>query len=132
MDAESARAFARTLPYAVETVSRTERWGDKLVFRVGEQGAGGKMFAQIDFEVDGRAILSWAAGPERFSELTEREGIIPAPYRARIYWVALMDWRALGDAELKSLLKNAHDITFAKLNKKTRALLTRPQRGRSK
>jgi hypothetical protein len=71
MGAGSARAFVRTLPYTVETVSHTERWGDKLVFRGGEQTAGGKMFAQIDFEKDGRAILSFATGPERFRELRD-------------------------------------------------------------
>ncbi|WP_348640830.1 MmcQ/YjbR family DNA-binding protein [Granulicella arctica] len=73
----------------VETVSETTQWGNKLVFRVGDQAVGGKMFSQIDFEEDGRAVLSFATDPERFHELIEREGVIPAPYRARLYWIAL-------------------------------------------
>ena len=81
------------------------------------------MFCQIDFEMDGRAILSLAAGPQRFHELIEREGIIAAPYRARLHWVALEHWNAVGDAELKDLLRNAQDITFGKLPKHTRAAL---------
>jgi hypothetical protein len=60
MDAESVREFVLTLPYAVEAAGDTARWGDKIVFRVGDQAAGGKMFCQIDFEKDGRAILSFA------------------------------------------------------------------------
>jgi predicted DNA-binding protein (MmcQ/YjbR family) len=124
MDAERTRAFLRSLPLVVETATDTTRWGDKLVFRIGEQAAGGTIFSQIDFEEDGRAILSFAAGPEGFRELIEREGVIPAPYRARMHWVALMRWDAIGDSELKELLRDAIAITFAKLPKHTRDLLT--------
>ncbi len=83
MNAETAREFIRSLPHVVETASDTKRWGDKIVFRVGDQAVGGKMFAQFDLEADGRAILSFAADPEGFRELIEFDGVIPAPYRAR-------------------------------------------------
>lgn len=123
MNAESTRAFILTLPDVVETATDTTRWGDKLVFRVGHQAIGGKMFSQIDFEEDGRAILSFAAGPEAFQELIERDGVIPAPFRARLYWVALMRWDALSDSDLKSRLASAREMTFNKLPKKVQALL---------
>ena len=125
MDAEGTRAFVLTLPGVVETATDTTRWGDKLVFRVGDRAIGGKMFSQIDFEDDGRAILSFAAGPEVFQELIERDGVIPAPFRARLYWVALLRWDAVGDSELKSLLSKATDLTFEKLPKKVQALLSK-------
>jgi predicted DNA-binding protein (MmcQ/YjbR family) len=125
MDAEGVRRFIRSLPYAVETASDAARWGDKIVFRAGDQAAGGKMFCQIDFEKDGRAILSFAAGPERFEELIAIEGLIPAPYRARLHWVALMRWDAIGESALKGLLRDAMTLTFAKLPKRTRDSLTR-------
>jgi predicted DNA-binding protein (MmcQ/YjbR family) len=89
MDAERTRAFLLTLADVVETGSQTRRWGDKLVFRVGAQADGGKMFAQFDFAEDGRAVLSFSAGPGRFREILERDGVVPAPYRARIHWIAL-------------------------------------------
>jgi predicted DNA-binding protein (MmcQ/YjbR family) len=114
MDAERTRAFLLTLSHVVETRSDTRRWGDKLVFRVGPQEDGGKMFAQFDFAEDGRAVLSFAAGPERFRELLEKDGVVPAPYRARIYWVALESWDAFRRGELEELLKQAHGLTFAK------------------
>jgi predicted DNA-binding protein (MmcQ/YjbR family) len=126
MDAERARTFMLTLPYVVETDSETRRWGDKLVFRVGAEADGGKMFAQVDFEDDGRAVLSFAAGPEGFRELLERDGVVPAPYRARIYWVALEGWGVLPRAELQELLellRRAHALTYAKLPKRTRDLI---------
>jgi len=125
MDAQSARAFLSSLPHTVETVSQTARWGDKLVFRVGAQTAGGKMFSQIDFLEDGRAILSFATDPECFHELAERDGIIPALYRARLSWIALMRWDAMPDSELKDLLRRANSLTFAKLPKRTRDSLTK-------
>ena len=123
MDAERARAFLRSLPDVVETESQTKRWGNKLVFRIGAQSIGGRMFSQIDFLDDGRAVLSFAANPEHFDELTAREGVIPAPYRARVHWVALARWDALRDAELKHLLREARLLTLAKLPKSGRATM---------
>jgi predicted DNA-binding protein (MmcQ/YjbR family) len=123
MDAERARVFLLTLPHVVETGSETRRWGDKLVFRVGAQSVGGKMFAQFDFAGDGRAVLSFAAGPERFRELMERDGIVPAPYRARIHWVALERWDVFRRGELEELLRRAHALTYERLPKRTRDLL---------
>lgn len=123
MDAERVRVFLSSLPGVVETVSETTRWGNKLVYRVGDRSIGGKMFSQIDFEEDGRAILSFATDPEEFPELVGREGIVPAPYRARLHWVALMRWDALRDLELKDLLRKAREIVFAKLPKRVREQL---------
>jgi predicted DNA-binding protein (MmcQ/YjbR family) len=123
MDAERARAFLLTLAHVVETGSETRRWGDKLVFRVGAQTDGGKMFAQFDFAEDGRGVLSFAAGPDRFHELLERDGVAPAPYRARIHWVALEHWNVFRRGELEELLRRAHALTHAKLSKRTRDLL---------
>ncbi len=83
------------------------------------------MFSQIDFLEDGRAVLSFATDPELFHELVEREGIIPAPYRARLHWIALMRWDVMPDPELKDLLRSASARTLAKLPKRTRDALTR-------
>jgi predicted DNA-binding protein (MmcQ/YjbR family) len=98
MDAEIAREFLLKLPDVVETM----QWGANLVFWVGDKAIGGKMFALLNLDGDGKAVLSFAAGPERYAELVEVEGVIPAPYMARIYWVALEDWNALRVAELRS------------------------------
>jgi predicted DNA-binding protein (MmcQ/YjbR family) len=61
--------------------------------------------------------------PEEFFELNERDGIIPAPYMARNKWVKLEALDALGDRELKSLIKNSYEMVFSKLPKKTQAEL---------
>ena len=68
-------------------------------------------------------VLSFKCTPEDFGELTERPGIIPAPYMARAQWVALENEDALTAAELKPRLKRAYELVFAKLTKKTQAQL---------
>jgi predicted DNA-binding protein (MmcQ/YjbR family) len=122
MDVESIRAYLLTLPHAVETM----QWGANLVFWVGDKAIGGKMFALANLDGDGRAVISYAAGAERYSELLEIEGIIPAPYMARIFWVAVERWDVFRTTEWERELRAAHSITFNKLPPRTRAVLAMP------
>ena len=123
MDAERLRTFALTLPHVVETM----QWGDNLLFWVGDQAIGGKMFALAHLSGEAKAVLSFAAGPERFAELVEMEGVIPAPYMARIHWVAMQNWNAIPQTQLHAELKNAHARTHAKLPPKVKAALELPK-----
>ena len=68
-------------------------------------------------------VMSFAAGPERFGELIERNGVSPAPYLARAHWVALEEWTTIPAAELKELLVHARELICAKLPKRTKDLL---------
>ncbi|MFZ0273053.1 MAG: MmcQ/YjbR family DNA-binding protein [Acidobacteriaceae bacterium] len=122
MDAEGLRAFLLSLPDVAETM----QWGDNLVYWVGDKAIGGKMFALASLEPDHGAVLSFAAGPERFAELVEREGLFPAPYLARAHWVAVERWNTLAAAELKDLLRAARGLIYEKLPAKTKAALAMP------
>ena len=115
MDAETVRSYLLKLDHVEETM----QWGNNLVFWVGDKAVGGKMFALLNLDGDGRAVMSFAAGPERFNELQENEGVIPAPYMARIFWVAMERWDALPKIELFALLSAARDLTYKKLPKRT-------------
>jgi predicted DNA-binding protein (MmcQ/YjbR family) len=119
MDAESLRAFLLSLPDVCETM----QWGDNLVYWVGDKAIGGKMFALASLEPDHGAVLSFAAGPERFGELVEIEGVFPAPYFARAHWVAVERWNTLPAAELKELLRHARALVCEKLPPRTKAVL---------
>ena len=126
MDAERIRAYLLTLPHSVETM----QWGANLVFWVGDKAVGGKMFALINLDGDDgqkrdktSPVISYAAGPQRYSELLEVEGVIPAPYMARIYWVAVERWSVFRTAEWEQELHAAHTHTFNKLPPRTRAVL---------
>ena len=128
MDVERARAFLLTLPHVVETM----QWGDNLVFWVGDKRVGGKMFCLLNLDAGEHGVISYSAGPERFAELVEREDIVPAPYMARIHWVAVRQWGALRNAEWEQELSAAHAITLAKLPKKVLEVLALPERARKK
>jgi predicted DNA-binding protein (MmcQ/YjbR family) len=106
--------------------------GRDLVFWAGDKAIGGKMFALSNLDEDGRGVLSFAAGPERYAELLEIDGIVPAPYLARAHWVCLERWDALSQREFETLLTNAHAIVFAKLPKRTRDVLALPATQRKK
>jgi predicted DNA-binding protein (MmcQ/YjbR family) len=128
MDVERARAFLLGLPHAVETM----QWGDNLVFWVGDKAIGGKMFCLLNLDAGAHGVVSYSAGPERFAELVEQEGIVPAPYMARIHWVAVNRWDVLRNAEWESELRAAHEITLGKLPKGVREVLAMPERARAK
>jgi predicted DNA-binding protein (MmcQ/YjbR family) len=128
MDAENTRAFLLKLPWVEETL----QWGNNLVFWVGDKAIGGKMFALINLEADGHAVMSFAAGPEGAAELLEIDGIIPAPYLARAHWVAMERWSALRASELEARLRAARDIIEARLPKRTRDVLALPTAARRK
>ncbi|MRW90097.1 MmcQ/YjbR family DNA-binding protein [Duganella sp. FT80W] len=108
MNLNKAKAYCRTLPGATEDI----KWESNLVFSVGE-----KMFAVTSADGSERGI-SFKVDDDRFLELTDRPGIIPAPYLARAKWVYIENPKAVSDAEVQQLLKRSHELVFAKLTKK--------------
>ena len=120
MAAEWVRQHCLSFPQATENV----QWGNDLVFKVA-----GKMFAVLCLEPS-QHVLSFKCTPEDFAQLTELQGIVPAPYLARAHWVALEHLNALPAKELKSKLRNSYDLVVEKLPKGTRAALTAAPAGR--
>jgi predicted DNA-binding protein (MmcQ/YjbR family) len=113
MDLDSIRTYCLSLPHATEDI----QWGNDLLFRIS-----GKIFAGIS--LDPPHSLSFKCTPEKFDELIELEGIIPAPYTARNKWVMLERPDALSDREIKSLIENSYQMIVAKLTKKAQAELS--------
>jgi predicted DNA-binding protein (MmcQ/YjbR family) len=117
MDASWIRDLCLSFPSVTEHVI----WGNDLTFKVA-----GKMFAHAVLE-PAPVWLSFKASPENFYDLTERPGVIPAPYLARAQWVALETKDALSSPELAALVRDSYDIIVAKLPKKTRHSLLTPR-----
>jgi|SRR5579872_5343687 predicted DNA-binding protein (MmcQ/YjbR family) len=113
MDADWVRRICMSFPHATEQM----QWGDDLVFKVA-----GKIFAVAPLS-PAKVTLSLKVTSEEFAELTEQDGIIPAPYMARNQWIALEPHARLSAAELKRLLRQSYDLVVAKLPKKTQAAL---------
>lgn len=114
MNVDWVRELCLSFPHATEQVN----WAVDLTFRVS-----GKIFAVTVLE-PAPVWLSFKCTPENFAELTERSGIIPAPYLARAKWVALETKEALPPEELQRLLRESYEMVFAKLPKKTQQKLS--------
>jgi predicted DNA-binding protein (MmcQ/YjbR family) len=110
MNVDWVRKLCLSLPGATEQTV----WEGDLTFKVA-----GKMFAHTVLEV-APVWLSFKCSPENFAELTERAGIIPAPYLARAQWIALETKDALPPDELTQLIRESYDMVVAKLPRKTR------------
>lgn len=111
MDIEKVRKFCLSLPGATEDV----KWEKNLTFCIGE-----KMFAVVGLVPSEVSVMSFKCTPEDFAELTEKQGIKPAPYLARHHWVAFERFDALNEKSLKNHLKKSYELVFGKLPKKVR------------
>jgi predicted DNA-binding protein (MmcQ/YjbR family) len=124
MDIESVRKYCLSLPHVTEGI----QWENDLLMRIGN-----KMFCVLSLEPKSDHCMSFKCTPEKFAELVEQEGIMPAPYVARYHWVALSRFDVLPERELKSLLTTAYELIRDKLPKKVREGLSgsAPEKKRS-
>ena len=121
-DVDWVRKLCLSLPAATEKVT----WGADLTFRINE-----KIFAVTVLE-PAKVWLSFKCSAENFADLTERAGIIPAPYMARNQWVALETKEALPREELAGLLRDSYEQVFRKLPKKIQEALSQASPPRTK
>jgi predicted DNA-binding protein (MmcQ/YjbR family) len=112
MNIDQLRKLCLSFPGSTEQM----QWGDNLLFKVG-----GRMFAITSLE-PAKVWISLKASPENFAELTERPGVIPAPYLARAKWISLESADALPDAEISQLVRKSYELVLAKLPRKARQL----------
>ncbi len=112
------RAFCLSLPHATEDV----QWEHDLLFRIA-----GKMFCVANMEPElVPTKIAFKCTPEKFAELVEIEGIIPAPYMARNHWVAIIEMDALRRPELEQLMRHSYELVRQKLPKKVQMALENP------
>ena len=116
MNIDQLRQFCLSLPGTTEQI----QWGDNLLFKVG-----GKMFVVIPLE-PARVWLTLKADPEEFAELTERPGIIPAPYLARAKWISIETRDTLTQSEVSALLRKSYELVFGKLPEAAKRAITSP------
>ena len=110
MNIEQLRKFCLAFPGATEDI----KWGNDLCFNVG-----GKMFTVTSVDSSDSGV-SLKTTPEKFADLTERQGIIPAHYVARYHWITIEDLKAVTAAELKDLIRESYKLVFDKLPTKVR------------
>jgi len=109
------RPCCLALPHATEDV----QWEHNLLFRIA-----GKMFCIANLEPGmSPTKIAFKCSPEKFAELVEIEGIIPAPYMARNHWVAMIEMGALRQPEIRELIQASYQLILEKLPKNKQAAL---------
>jgi predicted DNA-binding protein (MmcQ/YjbR family) len=119
MELEKIRQFCLSLPNVTEDI----QWENDLLFRIG-----GKMFAVVDLSSTAPHRISFKCTPEQFAELTQIQGIVPAPYLARHHWVSVEERDVLRGEELKRLIQQSYELVYAKLPRKLRENLPSQKR----
>lgn len=104
MNIEELREFCLSLPYATEDI----KWEKDLCFCVVE-----KMFCVTG--LDDKFEFSVKTTPELFDELTQQQGVLPAPYVARYKWILINSDFATSDDHLKKLIKASYDLVRSKI-----------------
>jgi predicted DNA-binding protein (MmcQ/YjbR family) len=105
------RRHASGLPGATRDI----KWGADECYSVG-----GKMFAVFGIDGGRELGMSIKVDPERFLELTDIDGIVPAPYLARARWVKFERANALPAEDVKRLIARSHALIAAKLTRAVR------------
>lgn len=111
MNIDWLREYCLSYPGATEEV----QWENHLLFKVG-----GKIFVLSSLDSFAENVLSIKSDPNKFDELIEIEGIIPAPYLARNKWISIQRTCRIKTSELKDLITTSYDLVFSKLPKNTK------------
>jgi predicted DNA-binding protein (MmcQ/YjbR family) len=108
MNVDAVREYCLAFADATENL----QWGDELCFKVD-----GKIFVMLGLGSVPQGMC-FKCMPEKFAELCECEGIIPAPYVGRYKWVMLLRLDVLRDEELRDLIRQSYEMVAAKASKR--------------
>ena len=122
MNVDDIREYCIAFPGATENL----QWGDDLCFKIG-----GKIFVTLALTAVPQKVC-FKCTPETFTELIEREYIHPAPYVGRYKWVILDRLDALGNTELKELIRQSYEMVAAKAAKPSAKKSSRKRKAKKK
>jgi predicted DNA-binding protein (MmcQ/YjbR family) len=120
MNIDGLRKFCLSFPQAKEKL----QWGENLCFKIG-----GKIFAILNLGAVPPSVC-FKCDPERFSELLETEGIVPAPYLGRYKWVLLQELDVVRDDELEELISDSFRMVSAKTSSRKRSAVKKRRKVR--
>ena len=111
MEIETIRQYCLSFPGATEDI----QWENDLLFRIG-----GKIFVGVSLSPASEGQFSFKCTPERFAELIERDGVVPAAYVARYNWVSVQRDGALTASEFRQFIRDSYEMVSAKLPSRVR------------
>jgi predicted DNA-binding protein (MmcQ/YjbR family) len=113
MHIEDLQQLCTSLPYVTTDI----KWGHDLCFCIGE-----KMFCVAGLDQQPTSA-SFKVLDEEFEEMTNKNGIIPAPYVARYKWVLVEDITTLSKQEWEHYVKQSYQLVKDKLPPKIKKTL---------
>ena len=114
MNAEDLEALCGHWPGVTSSI----KWEDDLVYSVA-----GKMFAVSCLRGPDRERLSFKVDAERFLELTDQPGIVPAHYMARAFWITIAEPERFKREVIDEFVRHSYELVRAKLSKRQQATL---------
>ena len=99
-------------------VASSIKWEDDLVFSVA-----GKMFAVFCLRGPHRERVSFKVDPQRFLELTDQPGIVPAAYMARAFWITIAEPDRFSRTKMGEFVRHSYDLVRGGLSKKQQLAL---------
>jgi predicted DNA-binding protein (MmcQ/YjbR family) len=67
--------------------------------------------------------MSFKVDTDRFLELTDQPGMMPAPYMARAFWVSITEPERFADAQTKAFVRRSYELVRSGLSKKLQKTL---------
>jgi len=104
MDIDGIRNLCNALPHVTEDV----KWGNDLCFLIAE-----KMFCVTSLSTP--LMVSFKVPDEEFEELSNKPGIVPAPYVARYNWVLVQNISVLTKKQWEHYITQSYNLVKAKL-----------------
>lgn len=107
MNVEILQSICKKLPHVTEDI----KWGNDLCFLIA-----GKMFCVAGLQSP--LMVSFKVKDEEFEELSNSEGIIPAPYVARYKWIQVQDSDRFRIGEWEHYISQSYQLVKEKLPQK--------------
>ena len=107
MTLEQLREICLSMPFATEDI----KYGTDLCFSISK-----KIFCGT--RIEGKFRTGIKCNDSDFSELTEREGIVPMPRLSTTYWIRVENSSALTNKEWKEYIRKSYDLVLSSLTKK--------------
>jgi len=105
-------------------VTSSIKWEDDLVYSVA-----GKMFTVLCLRGPDKGRISFKVDAERFLELTDQPGIVPAHYMARAFWITLVEPERFAGERVEAFVRHSYELVRGNLTKKMQAKLAAEEAG---
>ena len=105
-------------------VDSSVKWEDDLVYSVA-----GKMFTVLCLRGPDSGRISFKVDAERFLELTDQPGVMPAHYMARAFWITITEPERFTRAQIDAFVRHSYELVRARLTRKMQAKLAAQERG---